>query len=368
MGSSQFVRQIALEASRNIRLGEVRAKYEANRILLRDVPAIYRHWVSQDEGLTFLVEDQSTGERSAFATLASKRGNRAYVERTRARLSGFEELLESDVRIDPEAATSNTAFITLTLETAVWDLESAWLAIGREFNRFIAALQKEFGRTNFFRVFQAHKSGYPHVHVIATFKHGTLHTFLHKNKNGRTSIRCQEKDEIARCWPMGFVDVEIPASVREVRTHILRYIERGILQEDVKGVSEAEKGFRTFQERFMEVAGYQWFFRKRTFGISRDWSTRLKESARLDSRPMHNSNCKVTFLGIADWSECLKAVKPSPSPPISPFPLRIELETLPLGLHEVLHHDPPIEEWKSKRWSMSKNRENLLEWYKGGWH
>lgn len=330
-------------------------KYRRNTILLSDVPQIYKHWVRQDEALVFSVD--SPEGNSAFAVLASKRGNRAYVERSKTRLSGFEEILESDVHIDPKAATSNTVFLTLTIESVVWSLESSWLDIGREWNRFMAALRREFGRCEFFRVYQAHRSGYPHIHAIVCFKHAVLHTFVHGDK-----IRAQEKDDIAKCWPMGFTDVEVPGSVQEVRTHILRYIERGILQEDVdlQDVSDAAKGFRAFQERFMGVAGYQWFFRKRTFGISRQWSTRLKEFARLDSRLMHNSNCKITFLGMSSWVEARRAAYQDEGDS-----LRLELETLPLGLHEVAGRWGTLTNYAGMRlYPASFDVEDMREWSK----
>lgn len=312
---------------------DVRRKVRHGELSLRDVPPIYSEWVREDDALIFQATDQETGASSIFAKLAPKRGNRAYVERVKSRFRGIEDVIEEDCRIEPAKARSNTLFITLTVDRS-FDLESAWSSLGVWFNRFRNAMKARYGPFEYVRVFQAHKDGYPHIHLIAIFRDATFGTFL-----DRGTVRVQEKRDIEASWPFGFMDVEVPASVTATRTHILRYVERFILQEEPQGDSEEERAFRAFQARFAETVGYEWFFGKRSFAISRGWNKRLKDirmnlhraseaspTLRLDTLPCVT---KITLLGISSFAEARRAaVEPDAKGDV------FILSTLPLDLVE----------------------------------
>lgn len=199
----------------------------------------------------------------------------------------------------------------------------------------MAAIRKKFGAVDFFRVFQAHvkrtsHQGYPHVHLLLVFKDYVFRrTFLRWSLDrNRYIVRIQDKEAFEDAWPFGYVDVEVPGSVNEARTHVLRYIERFVIQADPEGDGRVERSFRDFQFGFKLTAGYQWYFGKRSFGFSKGWSSRLRAS-RLDTVQCITKTPKVKLLGFSSFIEARRAAV-DPSTRQNWF----QLATLPLDFVE----------------------------------
>ena len=245
-------------------------------------------------------------------------------------------------------------------------------------------LRSSFGELSYLRVWQCHRDGYPHVHLIAVFKFASLRIFSHRNRKGRMTLRVEDqaKDRFEAAWPFGFVDVLVPGSVAQVRSHVLRYIQRGMFVDDpisspeiseepdelvlqphtpenpfskpvtitggahsryqrarCEKLAEELTPWNRFNEAMSRNVSMLTLFRKRSFGISREWSDRLKElqTSRLDSSPCITRRFlplqDVRLVGFSSMVEARRAAKDPPtveSARSHPF----ELQTLPLGLIE----------------------------------
>lgn len=266
----------------------------------------------------------------------SKRGNQAYRARVDERFRGFEALIEQDARIDARRSTTNTVFATFTFDRAlVDDVETAWQTIGHCLDGMTRKLRGSFGEVDSLRVWQAHQDGYPHVHAILSFRFASFRTFLHR---GKIRVEDKVKERFEEAWPYGFVDVEVPGSVQAVKTHILRYVQRGMM------VDEPTSDRQTPWDRFNDSLGRNvatlTLFRKRSFGFSRGWSTRLKalqaEPERLDTNPCITRFLplqNVRLVGFSSMREARRIAK-EPTTEEQARNHGFELTTLPLDLVE----------------------------------
>lgn len=305
-----------------IRLKDVRKLYDMGRIPLSAITSVYRTWVSQDEALIFEYDDRH------FAMYAAKRGNAAYRERVESRFEGLEEVLERSVRVDAKRAASNTVFFTATYDPRKTSLPHAWLAVGPDWNRFMSALRRRYGRVEALRVWQSHESGYPHVHAILVFENHHFKTFIGKDKK---TIRVDEAPILQGYWKPGLSDVLSPVSISDVAKHILRYITRFLITDRPgsdddsliqrfgdEGVPLALKEWGEFHSKLDKTLALTWLFRKRSFGITKRLREALKD-IRLDSEHVHNSNTgtrlgipasdydpsKLHFVGCCSWKSAL---------------------------------------------------------------
>lgn len=148
----------------------IRIAYEDGVIDEDYVTDLFRDWRDTPEffGLEGRdIDDFPTGDY-AFVK-ASKRGNDLYKDRVKRKFDFFDKLPNREFFKDWGRKTTPMLFVTLTVDPKRYTLQEAWFHISHEFNRFETLLRQKYGYFVKLRVWEVHKSGYPHVHVVYYF-------------------------------------------------------------------------------------------------------------------------------------------------------------------------------------------------------
>jgi hypothetical protein len=183
---------------------------------------------------------------------------------------------------DPEHPLKNTRtlYVTLTVDPSLTDgdLRSAWEHIGRWFNDFKSRLSKTFGtvlaevkngefveshqacKIHVLRSWEAHESGWPHVHAVMCFEDFSFGIF----KDTQFRWRAKLKDRIQDAWPYGFVDVLAitPGTLEKELTNVLWYVTKNLSAMDYRLVHSWPRKRRLTQSIL-------WYLRARSFSVSR---------------------------------------------------------------------------------------------------
>lgn len=253
-----------------------------------------------------------------FAEKCSKRGNDVYQRRIKTRFDWLSREMPDkkffgikDFQVKKKVWTS-LLWITLTYDPSRGDLIFAWETLGEDFNRFVTAMRRRYGRISYFRVWESFESGYPHVHAVMFFEEAKFEVkpYWSEDEN-KLTFRVEEKDEIAELWH-SFVDIQAISSLSNVFTYLKKHQEKIILglSGSVQEGENPKKGFDLENIKGLRTLFLTWIFRKRSFSVSGDFREKLGD---LISH-LHNSNMgkqvdlegnfvsewKFTFLGI--WS------------------------------------------------------------------
>jgi hypothetical protein len=214
------------------------------------------------------------------AVKASKRGNDVYVSRIKKRFRLLEDLTENVVFFRAEdfktkkIVHGKALWITLTYDSKRCSRRVAWENIGVEYNRFISAVRRRYGKISVIRSWESFKNGYPHIHACMWFHDAEFSVFPHFNMDrGKFSYRIKEKREFEDLWH-SFVDVEALSSLRKVVGYVRKYqmkVSRGAEADGSKGV---------------KTMSFMWLFRKRSYSVSGDWREIFSDLI----RRLHNSN------------------------------------------------------------------------------
>jgi len=211
------------------------------------------------------------------AVKCSKKENDVYVWRTKKRLdwlSSVENIKFFDVK---DFSTNKTVYsqalwITLTYDTKRCSKDEAWIQIGIEWNRFISALRRRYGKISCLRTWESSDKGYPHLHAVLLFHEAKFEAFPHLSiDEGRFTIRIKEKAEISDLWH-SHVDVQAVSSTKKLFNYVRKYQTKTLM------ASNSPKGVRTMS--------MMWLFHKRGFSVSGDFRSRLSDLITL----MRNSN------------------------------------------------------------------------------
>jgi len=244
--------------------------------------ALYVYWRDFEE--RFVLRSCSV-DRKTYANIwiykafkCSKRGNDVYVWRTKKRLnwlSGMENIKFfniKDVATDKKVY-SQALWITLTYDTKRCSKDEAWRNIGVEYNRFISALRRRYGKISVLRTWESSARGYPHNHAVLLFHEAKFSVFQHVSTlDGKSTFRIAEKRQISELWHSPNVDIQAISSTKKLFSYIMKYQTKTLLN------SESPTGVRTM--------AMMWLFRKRGFSVSGDFRSRLHDLI----RHMHNSN------------------------------------------------------------------------------
>lgn len=146
--------------------------------------------------------------------------------------------------------------VVLEYDANIIDLRYAWLNIGSDFNRFITRIRKLFGKVSVVRVWESHKSGYPHIHAILIF-HSYVFSGYSSSRRGHLVYRVFGVDykSLKDCWVHGFSDVEMISSFSGGINYLSKYLVKSTSAEfaSIKGI------------RGLAMC---WIFRKRSFSVS----------------------------------------------------------------------------------------------------
>jgi len=219
------------------------------------------------------------------AVKCSKRGNDVYTSRIKKRFSWLRSCMQdleffhaSDFKTDREVKTQ-MLWLTLTYDSKRCTRRQAWENIGVEWNRFISAMRRRYGKISVLRSWEAYENGYPHIHALMWFHDSQFAVFPHLNaKQGQFSYRIKEKREFEDLWH-SFVDAEAMPSMSKAVGYVLKY------QMKVNQGAEAEgsKGVKTL--------AFMWLFRKRSYSVSGSWRQIFSDLI----RRLHNSNMEKQF-------------------------------------------------------------------------
>jgi hypothetical protein len=197
----------------------------------------YYSWVDFNEYVCLKREDDN-GDVDYIFLKCRKRGNDVYNRWVWSRLH--------DLRYLDYPAS----FITLTCNPKIWGCSryEIWKYYPIHFNRFMSFIKKRLGEDyiGFFRVWEATKKGYPHIHVIV---------FMRR-------FRFLPKRELERQWG-AYVDIRRCRSTVKAVMYLVKYL--------LKSLNEGNSTIQIL-----------WFLGMRSFGVSRSLLDLIQHK--------HNSN------------------------------------------------------------------------------
>lgn len=251
--------------------------------------SLYVYWRDLPEFMVLRKELMNprtfSSEWQYVAVKCSKRGNDVYASRVKRRLnwlSNCENVQFFDVSdfSTVKKVFTSALWITLTWDTKRGSRLEAWEKdVSVDFNRYISALRRKYGRISVLRTWEATAKGYPHVHAILLFHEAKFSVFPHlaKDEEGREKLtfRISEKDQVASYWHSPVVDVQAVSSTKKLFNYMRKYQTKTLL------ASDSPKGVSTMS--------LMWLFRKRGFSVSGDFRARLHDLI----RTLHNSNMEM---------------------------------------------------------------------------
>jgi len=215
----------------------------------------------------YVVLKQNNGhyDGSLFAMKLAKRGNKKYREQKKRRIRGLLEGLKTDeVKLDfSDKDYTKALFVTFTHNDEV-PIKSAWQNISEKYNEVITSLRQKYGKISVFRVFEAYKSGYPHIHAIMLFHDEKFGTFEHDGKT-----RIQRKNEFeATCNYHSFIDVKGVDNLAKSITYLSKYFTK-----DSVDIADNPEDLR----KAKLTLAFNWLFRRRSFAVSEDFKEKIRE-------------------------------------------------------------------------------------------
>lgn len=279
-GFAEFSELGLLTDKGKVRLAPAQRYFNENENYFPLLLDLFDVWRAESEYMVFKHEED--GKTLYLASKCSKRGNDVYVSRVKRRfkhiVSGVDDHKFFDVndfKVDCVVHT-RLLWITLTYDSRRSSVRHAWQNIGVEYNRWISAVRRRYGKVSVLRSWETSGRGYPHIHAVLAFEDAEFRVFPHFNMNqGRMTYRIQEKGEFESLWH-SFTDIEAISSTRKLFHYVAKY------QLKVnEGREEAPRG----QESCKTLA-FMWLFRKRSFSVSGSF---IELFSRLD-RDLHNSN------------------------------------------------------------------------------
>jgi hypothetical protein len=159
--------------------------------------------------------------------------------------------------------------VVLEYDSNLVSLPDAWLGVGRAVDFFVKRVRGLYGKVSIVRVFEAHESGYPHVHLLLIF-HDHVFSGYSSRYRGRLVYRIfgvdYEKlkgsanikhpiDDFKGCWVSGYSDFELVDSFSGGVRYLSKYL--------VKSTSFSLAGVKGVRGLAM-----CWVFHKRSFSVS----------------------------------------------------------------------------------------------------
>ena len=276
------------------RLARYRALLSYDYVDLDLVVEAHREWCRYPEWLIFQGEHRHTGEIRFKGVKSAKRGNDVYAWRIRNRMAGLIQGVPDTMffpyRDRSKRHRTRALFVTLTMARDR-RLDLAWEEIGAEYNRYMSRLRRRYGPVHGFRVFEAQRDGYPHIHAMLVFESASFEVFHHEG-----CWRVQGKRDMEDLWPWGFSDYEGLAGVRTGLRYMVKYLSK---IHKALGPGTSPPGGRSplgaEASGSPSIAGLQysssqltiplmWIFRRRAFGVSKGFIDSILERTNSNTR------------------------------------------------------------------------------------
>ena len=259
----------------------------------------YILWLKDDRYILF--QNNETGKYILLP--AAKRGNLVYANRVKHRFDSLKFSLPNQTFFNPDysercARSTPLILTTLTYDPSRYTIGEAWDNLPADYNRCMAMLRKSFPgvKIGTLRGNEAHKSGYPHMHVLIAFD-TPLPVVRHNNRSGKTTWRLTYdlKEKIARCWNPGYVDILAMPTTSSAIDYVSKYIVKGLT------VPLDSLEYPDFDNKVLVALAVQWAKGMRAFSFSKLFISNL--GGRLD-KILHNSNSDYTYIGT--FPPCVK--------------------------------------------------------------
>lgn len=165
------------------------------------------------------------------AILGSKRGNETYRYRTLKCLSLLEKSFPLQKSHPRKYAKTQQLFLTLTTRQKEISITTARKRMTKEFTKFKKELQRKYGKIDYVKCLESHKSGYPHIHVLLFFKDKSFWT----RKTGKYYFLSSKKlnKELSNIWKMGNCDIKAVFNTSESAfRYIAKYLTKTCLLQE----------------------------------------------------------------------------------------------------------------------------------------
>jgi len=261
---------------------------------LRDVCSDYLEWMSRPFYVILVGWCQDKADYVYSCFRSPKRGDLLYSSRVTRQFDFVVsqipdvEYFKYGVRGHVE---SSCLSVTLTFSRDL-SIVDAWLSVGEDVNRFLSGLKRKYGKISHIRVWESHRDGYPHVHLLVFFS-GYVFSGFSRVSKGKLSYRVQEKDAVASCWNHGFVDVKAMSGSRSGVRYLSKYLSKSVSSDgDINSKS-------------VKTLACCWAFRRRAYGLSRSWgSLDLIMANSISNKSLSYYACldnSKLFIGVQKW-------------------------------------------------------------------
>jgi len=264
-----------------IRLTRVQSALKGSRLSTNEIIGIYESWVKQKDYYVLWERGKSKGK----AYLCAKRGNDVYNFKINQKFKEIEKLAyfygdQKLFDINQSNPKTNCLFITLTYDTKLASLSESWKIISKQYNRFVSAIKRKFGKVAILRVFESFQNGYPHIHAIMLFDDFQFDVFEHWNKKGtKSTFRINQKSDFEKYWH-SHVDITAVHTIKGALGYLTKYLKKAYDK----------------NSKYKLTLAMLWLHHKQAFAISGKFKQML-EQIRLDTRSLPNSN-KLTQLDL----------------------------------------------------------------------
>jgi len=249
--------------------GEIRRRNVVGRFDLNDpddqekICRCYIDWLVDNNYI--LLECESDGKKTYIVKKCSKRGNDVDMRYVEKRLRHVATNIEPYAHYDSTRALK--IVVTVNPERFNDDIESAWMELGREFNRFVSVLKRRYGDVSVLRSWESHSSGYPHIHAVVCFESKrwlVVGRLPDKNGHEQWRIPTAMSREIASGWGLGFLDVQavVPDSIDEDIEDSVWYLIKSRREGDYRDVE-------TWSKKRLLTMAITWYLGLRTWSSSR---------------------------------------------------------------------------------------------------
>jgi hypothetical protein len=280
--------------SGDVRLKDVQGALELNLEEHREILGeLYKEWLLDDVGIvveetkkTWRIGTDWTTVKVLKYSKARKRGNDMDAFRISRKTRALKDAIIPYCESENHLKETRALYVTLTVDPRMTDgdLESAWRHVGRWFNDFKSRLAKTFGsiyayvdkkgeyacraipcKIHVLRSWEAHESGWPHVHAVLCFEDFNFAMF----QDAKFRWRAKQKDKIAEAWPYGFVDVVAltPGTAERELENVLWYVSKNLSSMDYRLV-------HSWPKKRILTQSILWYLRARAFSISKHLASR----------------------------------------------------------------------------------------------
>lgn len=231
------------------------------------------------------VEDENWTKTIAYKfSKARKRGNDMDAWRVSRKMRPLKDAIAPYCQPEDAMHRTRAIYVTLTVDPRMTDCDmaSAWQHVGRWFNDFRSRLSKVTGfpkavvvrdeikskmipcKLHVLRSWEAHESGWPHIHAVICFEDWHWGIFRQKDDEGRETWRIKQKDLVEKAWPYGFCDVVAltPGTLEKNIENVLWYVAKNLSDMDYRLVRQWPSKRRLTQSLL-------WYFGLRSFSVSR---------------------------------------------------------------------------------------------------